>query len=108
MLLVGLEKYGPAPLRDVLPSYLFLASTLAMPVILYLGYAAFFRRAAASIGGAKDLEARYSRAIGGVKADVSLGRLLNVHGTPTFYVNGVRAEDGNQPITGAGPGGTLY
>jgi protein-disulfide isomerase len=57
------------------------------------------RRAAASIGGVKDFEARYSRAIGDVKADVSLGRLLNVHGTPTFYVNGVRAEDGNQPIT---------
>jgi uncharacterized membrane protein/protein-disulfide isomerase len=57
------------------------------------------RDMAASVGGVRDFDGGYGLAINGVKADVGLGRLLNVRVTPTFYVNGVKAEDGGQPIS---------
>ncbi|MBP1635534.1 MAG: hypothetical protein H6Q10_2108, partial [Acidobacteria bacterium] len=41
----------------------------------------------------------YAEAIDGVRADAGLGRLLNVRVTPTFYINGVKAEDQGQPIS---------
>jgi len=56
------------------------------------------RQMAASIGGVQDFEAGYAQVVGGIKADAGLGRLLNVRVTPTFYVNGVKAEDQGQPI----------
>ena len=56
------------------------------------------RQMAASIGGVLDFEAGYAQAVNGIKADAGLGRLLNVRVTPTFYINGVKAEDQGQPI----------
>jgi hypothetical protein len=43
-------------------------------------------------------EGQYARALDAVRADVSLGRLLNVRATPTFFINGVRCEDGGSPL----------
>ncbi len=56
------------------------------------------RNMAASLGGVKDFESGYQQVVNGIKADAGLGRLLNVRVTPTFYINGVKAEDQGQPI----------
>ena len=50
------------------------------------------REAAVVVAGVTDLELQYPRVIESVKADVGLGRLLNVRQTPTFFVNGVKLE----------------
>ncbi len=50
------------------------------------------REAAQTIGGVQDFDLQYARALEGVKADVGLARLLGVHQTPTFFVNGVKLE----------------
>jgi uncharacterized membrane protein/protein-disulfide isomerase len=41
LLLVG-AQFGPRALRDNMPGYLFALSTVALGVVLYLGYASFF------------------------------------------------------------------
>jgi protein-disulfide isomerase len=46
--------------------------------------------AAFVIAGVQDFDLQYPRVIGEVRADVGLGRLLGVTGTPTFFINGVR------------------
>jgi uncharacterized membrane protein/protein-disulfide isomerase len=46
--------------------------------------------AAFVIGGVQDFDLQYPRAVGEVRADVGLGRLLGVNSTPTFFINGVR------------------
>ena len=56
------------------------------------------RQMAASMGGVTDFDAGYAQVVNGIKADAGLGRLLNVRVTPTFYINGVKAEDQGQPI----------
>ena len=43
-----------------------------------------------TIGGVTDFDAQYPHVIQEVKADASLGMLLNVESTPTFFVNGRR------------------
>jgi protein-disulfide isomerase len=50
------------------------------------------REAAQTIAGVQDLDVQYPRVIESVKADVGLGRLLNVRQTPTFFINGVKLE----------------
>jgi protein-disulfide isomerase len=50
------------------------------------------REAAQTIAGVLDLDLQYPRVIESVKADVGLGRLLNVRQTPTFFINGVKLE----------------
>ena len=47
------------------------------------------RAAARDVGGVEDFEAQYERTLEQVKADIALGRMLDVTGTPTFFVNGV-------------------
>jgi uncharacterized membrane protein len=42
------------------------------------------------IAGIQDFDLQYPRVIGDVKADISLGHLLGVNSTPTFFINGVR------------------
>lgn len=42
LVLAFLEGWGPEPVRESAPAYLFAASTIGLAVILYLGYAAFF------------------------------------------------------------------
>jgi len=50
------------------------------------------REAAQTIGGVLDFDLQYPRVVESVKADASLGGLLNVRQTPTFFINGVKLE----------------
>jgi protein-disulfide isomerase len=46
--------------------------------------------AARTVGGITDFDAQYPRALEQIKVDTGLGGLLNVNGTPTFFINGKR------------------
>ena len=46
------------------------------------------KRAAKEIGGIQDFDAQYPRALQEVKTDASLGAMLKIGHTPTFYING--------------------
>jgi protein-disulfide isomerase len=46
------------------------------------------KQAAASVGGIKDFDAQYPRALTLVKTDAGLGALLGAKSTPTFIING--------------------
>jgi uncharacterized membrane protein/protein-disulfide isomerase len=46
------------------------------------------KQAAADVGGIKDFDAQYPRAVSQVKTDAGLGALLGVKSTPTFFING--------------------
>lgn len=46
------------------------------------------KQAAASVGGIKDFDAQYPRALTIVKTDAGLGALLGAKSTPTFLING--------------------
>ena len=48
------------------------------------------KKAAASVGGVTDFEARYKSTLELVKADVAQGAQLKVGSTPTFFMNGVQ------------------
>ncbi|HEX8029453.1 MAG TPA: vitamin K epoxide reductase family protein [Vicinamibacterales bacterium] len=48
------------------------------------------KKAAASVGGITDFDARYQTMLALVKADVAQGSQLQISGTPTFFVNGIR------------------
>jgi protein-disulfide isomerase len=67
---------------DSLEEYLYAHQSTMSP--------ASVRDAAFVIAGVQDFDLQYPRVIGDVKADVSLGHLLGVTGTPTFFINGVR------------------
>ena len=57
------------------------------------------RQAAASIGGVTNFEAGLPSALNAIRTDTGLGKLLGVRATPTFFINGVKAESQGQPIT---------
>ena len=46
------------------------------------------KQAAASVGGIKDFDAQYARALTLVRTDAGLGALLGAKSTPTFIING--------------------
>jgi uncharacterized membrane protein/protein-disulfide isomerase len=48
------------------------------------------RQAAREVGGVEDFDARYEAMLERVRADVALGGQLDVRGTPTFFMNGLR------------------
>jgi protein-disulfide isomerase len=48
------------------------------------------KKAAATVGGVSDFEARYAATLPLVKADIAQGQQLKINGTPTFFVNGIR------------------
>jgi uncharacterized membrane protein/protein-disulfide isomerase len=48
------------------------------------------KKAAASVGGVTDFDARYAATLALVKADIAQGQQLQISGTPTFFVNGMR------------------
>ena len=48
------------------------------------------KEAIRTVGGVSDFESQYPRVLQEVKADASLGMLLNVDSTPTFFINGKR------------------
>ena len=70
----------------------------AMEDWLYTNYAmlspAMVREGARTVGMVPDYASQYPRVLEEIKADVALGRLLNIDSTPTFFVNGVRILGG--------------
>ena len=48
------------------------------------------RQAVRSVAGVTDFDAEYPKVLDLVKGDIALGASLQVHGTPTFFINGVR------------------
>ena len=48
------------------------------------------RQAAREIGQVTDFEAKYASTLDQVKADVALGKQLQISSTPTFFINGVK------------------
>jgi uncharacterized membrane protein/protein-disulfide isomerase len=48
------------------------------------------KKAAATIGGVTDFDARFATTLELVKADVSQGAQLKIGGTPTFFLNGMQ------------------
>ena len=50
------------------------------------------RTAAKDVGGIADFDARYDKAIQEVKTEASVGAVLGVTSTPTFFINGRRSE----------------
>jgi uncharacterized membrane protein/protein-disulfide isomerase len=50
------------------------------------------RQAAKDIGGVTDFDAKYAKTMELVKGDIALGTQLDIHSTPTFFINGVKVE----------------
>ena len=50
------------------------------------------KKAAREVGQITDFDARYAATLELVKADVALGNQLDIHSTPTFFINGVKVE----------------
>ena len=50
------------------------------------------RQAAHDIGGVTDFDAKFSSTIALVKGETALGKTLDVKGTPTFFINGVKLD----------------
>jgi len=50
----------------------------------------FVKQGAASVGGVTDFDARYAKTIELVKGDIAQGMTLQVRGTPSFFMNGIR------------------
>jgi protein-disulfide isomerase len=48
------------------------------------------KKAAATVGGVTNFDARFAATLELVKADVAQGQQLQINGTPTFFVNGIR------------------
>lgn len=48
------------------------------------------KKAAASVGGVTNFDARYPATLELVKADIAQGQQLQISGTPTFFMNGMR------------------
>jgi protein-disulfide isomerase/uncharacterized membrane protein len=55
------------------------------------------RQAAREVGGIEDFDAQYARALQQVKTDASMGGLLGVGSTPTFFINGRKIVGGYPP-----------
>jgi uncharacterized membrane protein/predicted DsbA family dithiol-disulfide isomerase len=50
------------------------------------------RQAAASVGNVSDFDARYPEMLNRVRGDIAQGVQLQVRGTPTFFMNGIRLQ----------------
>ena len=50
----------------------------------------FVKQGAASVGGVTDFDGRYAKTIELVKGDIAQGMTLQVRGTPSFFMNGIR------------------
>ena len=48
------------------------------------------RQGAATVGGVTDFDARYPKTLELVRGDIAQGQQLDVRGTPTFFMNGIR------------------
>jgi protein-disulfide isomerase len=50
------------------------------------------KQAARDVGQVTDFDAKREATLELVKADVALGTQLDIHSTPTFFINGVKVE----------------
>jgi uncharacterized membrane protein/protein-disulfide isomerase len=50
------------------------------------------KQAAREVGQVTDFDAKYAATLDLVKADVALGTQLDIHSTPTFFINGIKVE----------------
>lgn len=50
------------------------------------------RQAARDIGTVTDFDEKYASTLSSVKADIALGKQLQIKSTPTFFINGVKVE----------------
>jgi uncharacterized membrane protein/protein-disulfide isomerase len=48
------------------------------------------KQAVRSVGGVTDFDTQYPKVLELVKSDIAMGAALQVHATPTFFINGVR------------------
>ena len=48
------------------------------------------REAAQKMLGITDFEREYAAKLSGIRSDVADGGVLNINGTPTYFINGVR------------------
>jgi uncharacterized membrane protein/protein-disulfide isomerase len=76
---------------DTLEEYFYTHQALLTPMSV--------RELAQTIGGVTDFDTQYQRTIEQVKSDVGLGKLLGVHVTPTFFINGAKVDGGLAPQT---------
>ena len=55
------------------------------------------KQGAKDIGGVADFDARYAATLPLVKADIAMGQHLEVHSTPTFFIDGLKVEGALPP-----------
>ena len=55
------------------------------------------RVAALDVGDVEDFDGEYEQALVHVKADIALGKTLDITGTPAFFINGVAIKGGLTP-----------
>ena len=55
------------------------------------------RAAAREVAGVNDFDQEYVRVLPAVRQDAEMGARLEIHGTPTFFINGVRIDGGLPP-----------
>lgn len=53
---------------------------------------------AREIAQVTDFDAQYPKILEEVRADAQMGRKLEIHATPTFFVNGIKIQGGLRPI----------
>jgi uncharacterized membrane protein/protein-disulfide isomerase len=74
---------------DALEEYFYTHQALLTPMSV--------REYAQTIGGVTDFDAQYARALGSVKTDIGLGKLMGVKVTPTFFINGIKSDGALRP-----------
>lgn len=55
------------------------------------------KQAARDVGQVTDFDAQYAKVLEAVRADGQLGARLQITGTPTFFINGIRIGSGMRP-----------
>jgi uncharacterized membrane protein/protein-disulfide isomerase len=55
------------------------------------------REAAQKLLGVTDFDREYTAKLAGIRADIADGGVLNINGTPTYFINGVRLPGGMRP-----------
>lgn len=80
---------GSTPAFDKLTDWFFVHQDELSPATV--------RQAAKEVGGISDFDARYDKALQEVKTEASVGAVLGVTSTPTFFVNGRRLKGGLPP-----------
>ena len=67
---------------DAMEDWLFANQTSMSPELVKQGVA--------NVGGVSDFDTRYAKTLELVRGDIAQGAQLNVRGTPTFFMNGIR------------------